>query len=579
VPNIGVLFAGPTFLGLDAQEFGRHLRTAGIVIAALVAFAIGLEFYETRNVRHDVRERAESSEKLAQARQDELKRLLIETAGIGAPAVKAIADIRNLLRAGNPEIDAISDEQLPQLVQRIIKDLQKPAASPGDFTGAVKRTLEEAQAQAGELKFGDAAKTLDDAIAEAEAEDQNRARGRAALLASGARARREPAIALSGRSRLSRQGGDRDGLRFKPSLALHIFSRRRSSRARRDNAALQEAIVFYRIALNLAPGAPMSLEWGSTVNELGNALGRLGTRESETATAVTTLRQAVAAYHAALAVATREWAPRDWATTQNNLGNALKSIAEREHETATAIAMLQQAVAAFRAALEVRTREGAPLEWAQTQSNLGNVLTRLGGRETGTETVASAVTAYTQALRVYVRERYPREWADTTNNLGGALALLGGLELAAPGERERGTATLQRAVEACRAALEVRTHERFPWDWAMTQDNLGATLLVLGELESGTATLENAVAAFAEALQVRTRERAPRDWARSFGLQGAALILIAVRKNDAALAKKATEQVEAAYETKHATGDDSFDAYLDARLSEARALLQRSGGL
>ena len=104
--------------------------------------------------------------------------------------MKAISDIRDLLRPGNPEIDAISAEQLPKLVQRIIADLQKPAASPEDFTGAVKRALEQAQAQAGELKFVDAAKTLDEAIANAQAEDQNRAKGRAALLAERGRVSR-----------------------------------------------------------------------------------------------------------------------------------------------------------------------------------------------------------------------------------------------------------------------------------------------------------------------------------------------------------------------------------------------------
>ena len=132
-----------------------------------------------------------------------LERLVIDSAGGGAQALKAIADIRDLLRPGNPEIDAISAEQLPKLVQRIIEDLLKPAARPEDFAGTVRRVLQEAQAQTAKLKFADAAKILDAALAQAEAEDQDRARGRAPLLAE--RGRVKPSTALPRGGALLRQ--------------------------------------------------------------------------------------------------------------------------------------------------------------------------------------------------------------------------------------------------------------------------------------------------------------------------------------------------------------------------------------
>ena len=62
--------------------------------------------------------------------------------------------------------------------------------------------------------------------------------------------------------------------------------------------------------------------------------------------------------------------PLDWAMTQNNLGNALRRLGERESGTAR----LEEAVAAYRAALEERTRERVPLDWATTQNNLGTAL-------------------------------------------------------------------------------------------------------------------------------------------------------------------------------------------------------------
>ena len=71
---------------------------------------------------------------------------------------------------------------------------------------------------------------------------------------------------------------------------------------------------------------------------------------------------------------TRKRVPLDWATTQNNLGTALRTLGEREDGTER----LEQAVAAYRAALDVRTRERVPLDWAATQNNLGGALQTLG---------------------------------------------------------------------------------------------------------------------------------------------------------------------------------------------------------
>jgi hypothetical protein len=65
-----------------------------------------------------------------------------------------------------------------------------------------------------------------------------------------------------------------------------------------------------------------------------------------------------------------------------------------------------------------------------------------------------------------------------------------------------GTAQLEEAVVAYRAALEERTRDRDPFEWALTQSNLGTALTLLGERESGTARLEEAVAAFRAATRL-----------------------------------------------------------------------------
>jgi len=94
------------------------------------------------------------------------------------------------------------------------------------------------------------------------------------------------------------------------------------------------------------------------------------------------------------------------------------------------------------------------------------------------------VTAYREGLKERTRERVPLDWATTQNNLGNALSSLG--------ERESGTARLEEAVSAYREALKERTRERVPLAWATTQNNLATALSSLGERESGVARLEEA---------------------------------------------------------------------------------------
>jgi hypothetical protein len=56
-------------------------------------------------------------------------------------------------------------------------------------------------------------------------------------------------------------------------------------------------------------------------------------------------------------------------------------------------------------------------------------------------------------------------------------------------------------------------HQRVPLDWAMTQNNLGNALRTLGERERGTARLEEAVATHRAALEERSRDCEPLQWA------------------------------------------------------------------
>jgi hypothetical protein len=130
-------------------------------------------------------------------------------------------------------------------------------------------------------------------------------------------------------------------------------------------------------------------------------------------------------------------------------------------------------------------------------------------------------------------------------------------------------------VAAYSAALEERTRERVPLDWATTQNSLGAALCALGGRESGTARLEEAVAAFRAALEERTRERVPLDWAASLGNQGVAMMVIADRTKDAAMAEGAVMRIETAYSTLRDGGQQPRAAIIQAQLPKAEAIRDR----
>ena len=82
------------------------------------------------------------------------------------------------------------------------------------------------------------------------------------------------------------------------------------------------------------------------------------------------LNEAAQACRDALEVRTRKDLPLQWATTQNNLGAALGDLGGRtEGPAGLHRTRLPQAC---RDALEVRTRKDLPLQWAMTQNNLGS---------------------------------------------------------------------------------------------------------------------------------------------------------------------------------------------------------------
>lgn len=297
-----------------------------------------------------------------------------------------------------------------------------------------------------------------------------------------------------------------------------------------DNAALEKAIDVYRDVERRVDKATEPQRWALLQNNIGYAFWRLGTRES----GPEKLKQAVAAYEAALKIPLRDEEPHFWATLQNNLANALQVLADRESGNET----LERAILAYQAALEVRTRKDAPHAWAMTQNDMGNALWTLGLREDGTAKLKEAAAAFEAALEVRNREDDALSWAETQNNLGNTLQMIG--------ERELDFDAMRRAATAYEAALEVLTRDLVPLQWAANLNNLAALLANLGAVDLDGDKLRRSIDILTQALEERTRERVPLDWAMSHVNLGNSYQFLGVLEANAEHHQKAATSFEEA---------------------------------
>jgi tetratricopeptide (TPR) repeat protein len=299
------------------------------------------------------------------------------------------------------------------------------------------------------------------------------------------------------------------------NLADALYDLGTRSTGEEGRKLLRDSAAALHSALEVRTRADRPQDWAWTQSNLGNVLQELGTR-SAGEEGRKLLRDAVAAFRSALEVYTRVDLPQDWAWTQNNLGTALRELGKRTGAD-EGRKLLEDSVAAYRSALEVRTRGDLPQDWAWTQNNLGAALAALGAcsgpGEEGRKLLEDAVATYRSALEIRTKANLPLDWAWTQNNLSAALQELG---VRSTGEESR--ALLQDALAASRSALEVFTKANLPLDWAASQNNLGLALYGLGTRgagDEGRKLLQDAVTAYRCALEVRTKADLPQDWAQT----------------------------------------------------------------
>jgi tetratricopeptide (TPR) repeat protein len=141
-----------------------------------------------------------------------------------------------------------------------------------------------------------------------------------------------------------------------------------------------------------------------------------------------------------------------------------------------------------------------------------------------------SIAAYEEALKVTTLDRFPMDYAMTQNNLGNAYERLA--------EVENKADNCKKSIAAYEEALKVRTLDRFPMQYATTQNNLGTAYGTFAEVENKAENCKKSIAAFEEALRVRTFNRFPMDYAMTQNNLGSAYGTFAEVENKAENCKK-----------------------------------------
>jgi|GEM_PF-2835427 len=236
--------------------------------------------------------------------------------------------------------------------------------------------------------------------------------------------------------------------------------------------AMEQATAAYRAALEERDDtwARLRRNWATALTTEPEAPGIDGIRPSDEADAAQTFQD-------------RD--PVLWARTQHNLGLILRllyPVAAMDRTATTAT------VTAYRHALEVRTREQAPLAWAETQDALGEVLGDLAARPFDPVPKELAFDAFEQALTERTRDRAPYDWARTQANLAHTQARAGRFR--------QDAALLARAFETYRLAQQEWTQGTHPMEWAYAEQAAAETLCERGTLTNDPAILKQSVEMF-----------------------------------------------------------------------------------
>ena len=184
---------------------------------------------------------------------------------------------------------------------------------------------------------------------------------------------------------------------------------------------------------------------------------------------------AVESAERAMALLPRTLWPEKWADASCILAGCLQDNAD--------VDSLRQALTLLLAAAEVCDRYRAPADWAKIQTNLGGAYWAL--YKVGEGHFDDALNAYRNALELYTHDRHPQRWSSLQYNLG----------LLHASASDGDSASCKVAQEHFRLALQVRDIESNPAAHLDVQSALGKMHFKRGQWKEAHDAFECAIAA------------------------------------------------------------------------------------
>ena len=99
----------------------------------------------------------------------------------------------------------------------------------------------------------------------------------------------------------------------------------------------------------------------------------------------------------------------------------------------------------YEQALELRTQDETPVDWAETKLNYGVIIHTIGVLEDDSRMLKDALDTYKSAINFIDRNEDPQTWACAMSNIGVVLCQLG--------THRRGARTLEQALVALEHAV------------------------------------------------------------------------------------------------------------------------------
>jgi uncharacterized caspase-like protein len=279
-------------------------------------------------------------------------------------------------------------------------------------------------------------------------------------------------------------------------------------------ASLEAAVKLARDAADILEDDPWHK--AMALRFVGDNLHALGWHRSDAGL----IREAIDAFRHASAIETHENAPPQWAENQHYICRSLEYLSWlMEKDETTSKAMLWEAHDHCFRAMEIRTREQSPSQWASTASLAVVVLYRLARIEPSPDLAIESIKLAQGAAEIITPAGNPEGWASVQGNLAGAFRIHGHLTRAS--DADAAAQSYRESIHVLRNVLAIQDNAPLPT--ANNLNNLGGTYYDLWQVSRAPEALEGALDAYRQSLS--RLEGLDADRLRATAISGLSTVL------------------------------------------------------